>query len=95
MDFYQLLIVAAALESLWETIKMFWQEGKLSADRIGAAVLGIFLCVAAGVDFFILVELPLKIPYAGMVASGLIISRGSNLLHDFISIIQNVKTAGK
>lgn len=92
MDFYQLLIIAAALEAVWETCKMFWQEGKLSVDRIGSALLGIFLCIAAGVDLFELVQIPLSVNYAGMVLSGLLISRGANFIHDFLATIDGLKT---
>lgn len=92
MDFYQLLIIAATLEAVWETCKMFWQEGKLSVDRIGSALLGIFLCIAAGVDLFELVQIPLSVNYAGMVLSGLLISRGANFIHDFLATIDGLKT---
>ncbi len=91
MDFYKLLVIAAVLEALWETCKMFWQEGKVSADRIGAVVLGVFLCVAAGVDFFGMVGVPLAVPYAGMILSGLLISRGANFVHDFLGAIEGLK----
>lgn len=95
MDFYQLLIIAATLEAVWETCKMFWQEGKLSVDRIGSALLGIFLCIAAGVDLFELVQIPLSVNYAGMVLSGLLISRGANFIHDFLATIDGLKTSVK
>jgi len=95
MDFHKLLVVAAVLEALWETCKMFWQEGKISIDRIGAVVIGIFLCVAAGVDFFNTVGVPLAVPYAGMVLSGLLVSRGANFLHDFLGTVEGVKNGRK
>jgi len=91
MDFFKLLVIAASLEALWETCKMFWQAGKVNADRIGAALLGVFLCIAAGVDFFALVSIPLSVPYAGMVLSGLLISRGANFIHDFLGSIERHK----
>ncbi len=91
MEFIQLLIIAATLEALWETCKMFWQEGKINVDRIGAAVLGVFLCLTSGIDFFVMVEIPLLVPYAGMVLSGLLISRGANFVHDFIATVENIK----
>jgi len=74
---------------------MFWQAGKANTDRIGAAVLGVFLCVAAGIDFFALVDVPLSVPYAGMVLSGLLVSRGANFLHDFLGTIDGLKTNTK
>ena len=90
MNLFKLLIIAATLEALWETCKMFWQSGKANIDRIGAAIIGIFLCLAAGIDFFSMVEVPLAVPYAGAVLSGLLISRGANFVHDLLKLIQDV-----
>jgi len=92
MEFYQLLIIAATLEAIWETCKMFWQEGKLSVDRVGSAILGIFLCIAAGMDFFEMVEIPLSVNYTGMILSGLLISRGANFIHEFLAVIEGLRT---
>lgn len=91
MEFIQLIIIAATLEAVWETLKMFWQEGKVNIDRIGAAIIGIFLCLGTGVDFFEMVGLPLNIQTAGMVLSGLMVSRGANFIHDFLSTVNNIR----
>jgi hypothetical protein len=91
LNLFKLLIIAATLEALWETCKMFWQSGKANIDRIGAAIIGIFLCLAAGIDFFNLVEVPLALPYAGAVLSGLLISRGANFIHDLLGAVQGFK----
>lgn len=91
MDFFKLLVAAATLEALWETAKMFWQEGKANTDRIGAGILGIFLCVAADIDFFTIVGIPLYVPYAGMVLSGLLVSRGANFVHDILDTIAKLR----
>jgi mannose/fructose/N-acetylgalactosamine-specific phosphotransferase system component IIC len=92
MEFIKLLVIAATLEAIWETMKMFWQEGKANPDRIGAAVLGIFLCLAAGVDFFEMVQIPLSVPMAGMILSGLLVSRGANFIHDLLATINNLRS---
>lgn len=91
MEFLKLLVIAATLEALWETLKMFWQEGKANIDRIGAAMLGIFLCLASGIDFFEMVQIPLSVSATGMVLSGLLVSRGANFLHDLLSTINNLR----
>ncbi len=95
MTFIKLLIIAATLEAIWETCKMFWQEGKLNVDRIGSAVLGVFLCLTSGIDFFVMLEIPLFIPYAGVVLSGLLISRGANFVHDFLATVENIKAGAE
>jgi len=95
MAFIKLLIIAATLEAVWETCKMFWEEGKLNIDRIGSAMLGVFLCLTSGIDFFVMVEIPLLVPYAGMVLSGLLISRGANFVHDFLATVENIKAGAE
>ena len=87
MNFNQLLILALTVEALWETSKMLWQEGKLSIDRLGALVIGVILTITANVDFFTMVDIPLTVPIISKVFTGILISRGSNALHDFISAI--------
>lgn len=92
MDMYKLLVVSAALEAVWETFKMFWQGGKVVPDRVGPAIIGVFLCLVARVDLFDLVQLPLSIPYVGMALSGLLLSRGANFIHDFLTMIGSLKS---
>lgn len=91
MDYSQLLVVALIVEAVWETCKMFWQDGKISVDRIGAVLFGVFLCVAAGVDFFAMVGLPLVIPFVGAVLSGLLVSRGANFIHDLFGAVEKTR----
>lgn len=87
MSAYQLLVIALAVEAIWETAKLIWQEGKLNIDRLGAVILGIVLCILAQVDFFDTVAVPLCYPTIGMALTGIIVSRGANFLHDFMSAI--------
>ena len=91
MEFFKLLVISATLEALWETTKMFWQEGKANIDRIGAAVFGVFLCLAAGINFFEVVGVPLSVPTTGEILSGLLVSRGANFVHDLISAVEDLK----
>ena len=83
----KLLVLALSVEAIWETSKMVWQEGKLSVDRVGALIIGVVLAVASNVDFFAAVGLPLDTAYLGQVFTGIMVSRGSNALHDFVSAI--------
>jgi len=36
-----IIMIALIAESVWETLKMTWQEGKISIDRIGALVVAL------------------------------------------------------
>lgn len=87
----KLLVIAASVEALWETLKMFWDGEKVDANRIGSAVLGILLCILANVDFFALVGVELSIPIVGVVLSGLLVSRGANFVHDLLKIVYEIQ----
>lgn len=90
MSAYQLLVIALAVEAIWETAKLIWQEGKLNIDRLGAVILGIVLCILAQVDFFDTVTVPLCYPTAGMVLTGIMVSRGANFIHDLLSAVAKI-----
>lgn len=85
MEFAQLITVAILVEAIWENIKMIWQNGKLSIDRIGSLVIGILVCILVNIDIFTIVQIPVNIPIVGCVLTGIIISRGANFLHDLIN----------
>lgn len=95
MDILSLVVLALIGESIWETLKMTWQDGKFSIDRIGALVVGILLAFGSGLDLMELVGIPLVIPYLGMFLTGLLISRGSNFVHDLVSSVNNIKEGTK
>ena len=87
----KLLVIAATVEALWETLKMFWDGSKVDINRIGSAILGILLCILANVDFFALVGVELSIPIVGVVLSGLLVSRGANFVHDLLKIVYEIQ----
>lgn len=91
MNILSLIILALIGEALWETLKLTWQNGKLSIDRVGALVIGELLAIGAGMDLLAMVGVPLKIPYIGLVLTGLLISRGANFVHDLLASINNIQ----
>lgn len=86
----KLLIVALFTESIWETIKLIKKEKGLNTDRIGTIIVGIFICILAKVDFFKLFGINFSVEYFGYVLTGLIVSRGSNFLHDLFGSIDKI-----
>lgn len=88
MEYAQLVIVAILVEAIWENLKMVWQNGKLSIDKIGALVIGILICALAKIDIFPIVNLTISIPVVGSILTGIIVSRGANFVHDLFSKIQ-------
>jgi hypothetical protein len=89
MENILILVVAALIgEAVWETLKMVWQEGKLSIDRVGALVVGLLIAVAGGLDLPAQMGVPLAIPYVGMILTGILISRGANFVHELLRRLQ-------
>lgn len=87
-EILRLIVLALIGEALWETLKMTWQQGKFSIDRLGALIVGLLLAVGTGLDLFSLVQIPLNIPYLGMALTGVLISRGANFVHDLLKKIE-------
>ena len=85
-----IVIVALIAESVWETLKMTWQEGKVSIDRIGALFVALLLAIGTRLDLLSLLDIKTSIPYLGVVLTGILISRGSNFIHDLLVKIGQV-----
>lgn len=86
-----LLVIALVTEAVWETLKMTWQNGKFCIDRIGALVVGLIVACATNVDILELVGVPVVVPYIGVILTGILISRGSNFVHDLYEKMSNPK----
>lgn len=91
----QFVLLAALAESIWETLKMVWEKDKLNLDRLGSIIITIIIAFGTGIDFFELVGLPLLLPYIGSILTGIIASRGANILHDLFKIAEEVKLKNK
>ncbi|TDT63437.1 hypothetical protein [Fonticella tunisiensis] len=91
MNILSLIIIALIGEAVWETLKMTWQQGKVSIDRIGALIIGLLLALGTGLDLMAMIGVPMKVPYVGMILTGLLISRGANFVHDILASINNIQ----
>ncbi len=92
MDSLSLIGLAMICESIWETIKMAVPY-KLPdwGDRIGVMAIGILLSIASGLDLMRMIGMPLRVPGLGMIFTGLLISRGSNFMHDILAAVNNIQ----
>lgn len=91
MEYAQLVIVAILIEAIWENLKMVWQNGKFSIDKIGALVISILICILAKIDIFPIVNLSISVPIIGSILTGIIVSRGANFVHDLFNKISGDK----
>lgn len=95
MNLAQLVTSSLVVEALWESTKMFWQSGKFSYDRLGALAFGELVAIGGNIDFMATVGVPIKIPYIGLICTGILISRGSNFMHDLIQNVSNIQQKNK
>ena len=91
MEYAQLVIVAILIEAIWENIKMIWQNGKFSVDKIGSLVISILICILTKIDIFPIVNLSIMVPVIGSILTGIIVSRGANFVHDLFNKISGDK----
>ena len=79
----KIIVIAILCEAVWETLKMTWQKDKYcTVDRIGSLIIGVLLAFTANVDILKLVSIESKIPYMGVILCGILLSRGSNFVHE-------------
>lgn len=90
MGFVQFLVIAFIAEAIWETLKLVWEDGKLSIDRVGAVIVGLLLALGTRLDLLEMIGVPTYIPYMGIVLTGLLISRGANFAHDLLEVISSL-----
>lgn len=89
-SFLQVMIIALLAETVWENLKMVWQNGKISIDRIGALIVSIVISIATQLDIFAILNFGITIPFIGSFLTGILISRGANVIHDLLSKIEEL-----
>ena len=91
MTLVQFLLIAFLVEALVQAAKPLYEKRVPDTDVIIAFVLGIALALLTGLDLFVIVDMPLKLPYVGSVLSGVLLSRGANFAHDVVKYIEGLK----
>lgn len=86
-----LIVISLVIESVWESLKMIWQDGKLCTDRLGALITSLLICIGIKLDLLELLGVNNAIPYLGVILTGVLVSRGSNFIHDLLARIGDFK----
>lgn len=90
-----IILLALFTEAIWETLKLIKTKDKINYDRIGATAIGILIAIAANVDIFSYLGRPLTIKYLGAILTGILISRGSNFIHDLLGSVSSMYQRSK
>ncbi len=94
MEYTQIIIIAILIEAIWENLKMIWQNGKVSIDKIGALIISMVVSLLVNADVFSIAGLTISIHWIANILTGIIISRGANVVHDLFSKLSNIKNNG-
>lgn len=89
-NFLQIIVIALLAETIWENLKMVWQEGKVNVDRIGALIVSILVSMVTRVDVFAILNFGIALPFVGSFLTGILISRGANVIHDLLNKIEEL-----
>lgn len=85
MEFLHFILLAIIVESVWESSKLVWEEGKLNIDRIGSITVGLAVTLVYQVDLIRMAGISQRTTYLGFILTGIVISRGANYAHDLLN----------
>lgn len=93
-SFLSIMVIALLAETIWENLKMVWQKGKISIDRIGALVVSIIVSLSTQLDIFSILNFGISVTFVGSFLTGILISRGANVIHDLLNKIEELTKKG-
>lgn len=96
-----ILVLAFIVERLVEIItNIFPQLNKIKVEKVNVKMLltliiSLVVCIGANIDILQLIEVDVNMPYLGNVFSAILMSGGSEILHDIIDWIKANKDKAK
>lgn len=88
MEVMQIIFIAAITEAIVETFK---KVHDFKGEAIVALIVAILLCFLTKTCILCLANISVLPKQFDYVIAGILCSRGSNFLHDFLKILENVK----
>ncbi len=85
----KVIILALLAEAIWENLRMIWENGKFSINRLGALVVSIIVALGTKIDLFKILDFEMA-QVLGSILTGILISRGANVVHDLLTKIQEL-----
>ena len=85
----KVIILALLCEAIWENLRMIWENGKFSINRLGALVISIIVALGTKIDLFKILDFEMA-QVLGSILTGILISRGANVVHDLLTKIQEI-----
>lgn len=85
----KVIILALLCEAIWENLRMTFENGKFSINRLGALIVSVIVAIGTKINLFEILDFEI-FPILGSVLTGILISRGANVLHDLLTKIQEL-----
>lgn len=83
----KIIILSLLCESIWENLRMTFENGKFNINRLGALIVSIIVALGTKIDLFQVLDFEIA-QVLGSILTGILISRGANVLHDLLNKIQ-------
>lgn len=90
-QFFALFLIAVTIEAITTYIRTWFVDNHFQWQQALTCVLGIALAFAYNLDYLRLFEVEALVPYVGSVLTGIVISRGSNYLFDFLKKVTDIE----
>ncbi len=85
----KVIILSMLCEAIWENLRMTFEGNKFSINRLGALVVSIIVALGTKIDLFKILDFEMA-QVLGSILTGILISRGANVLHDLLIKIQEL-----
>lgn len=85
----KVIILSLLAEAIWENLRMTFEDGKFSINRLGALIISIVVAVGTKINIFEILDFEM-FGILGSILTGVLISRGANVVHDLLKKIQNL-----
>lgn len=86
-----IIVLAIIVEFSTEIIKSVFPSIRGQYSRVAAILLGMILCVTTGSGILASFDINTIYPQLDYLLTGLLISRGSNIIHDLVSRLDLAK----
>ena len=80
---FALIVISMFIEAFISYLQTIWVEGRIQWQIVIAFFLAIAICFDTGINFLAIVGLTEQWPVVGIIATAVVVCRGSNYLFEF------------
>lgn len=91
MNWQIIIVLSLIVEGIVTNLKFLWLKEEFCISRVVALIISILIAVLTNADLFLLVNLPVSIPYIGSALTGILVSSGANFVYDLWDKLTNIK----